>query len=158
MKLVARRDGRLAAGLVLALALAACSRKPPTATPEGSVHELVERFRRWRGDPADAKAVYALLSSSTRDNLAARAKRYGAASGKTIAPEAMLVPSRFVLQFEPVRYVAEVAGAFARVSVVGPLPADRAQVPCVFEENEWRVELGLPALAPVDVRPGLAPN
>jgi hypothetical protein len=158
VKLVLRRGGGLAIGLLLALSLGACSRKPPTATPEGSVHELVDRFRRWRGDPADAKAVHALLSSSTRDNLAARAKRYGAASGKTIAPEAMLVPSRFVLRFEPARYVAEVAGAFARVSVVGSRPEERAEIPCVFEESEWRVELALPALAPVDVRPGLAPN
>lgn len=145
-------------GLALALGLAACSRKPPTATPEGSVHELVDRLRRLRGDPADAEAVYALLSASTRDNLAARAKRYGAASGKTIAPEAMLVPSRFVLHFEPVSYVAQIAGAVARVLVVGPRPEERAEIPCVFEDNEWRVELALPALAPVDVRPGLAPN
>lgn len=151
-----RQARSLTAGL--ALVLAACSRKPPTATPEGSVHELVDRLRRLHGEPADAKAVYALLSSATRSNLAARAKRYGAASGKTIAPEAMLVPSRFVLRFEPTRYTARVAGGFAQVVVRGPQPEDRAEIASVFEEGEWRVELALPALAPVDVRPGLVPN
>jgi hypothetical protein len=143
---------------VLVLCVAACSRKPSTATPDGSVRELVDRMRRLHGDPADAKAVYALLSTSTQENLAARAKRYGAATGKTIAPEAMLVPSRFVLHFEPASYAVRVAGAFAQVSVVGPRPEDRAEIQCVFEEGEWRVQLALPAIAPVDKRPGLAPN
>src|SRR5260221_121889 len=104
--------------VALALASVACSRRPPNATPDGAVRELVERMVRVRGDPVDAKAVFDLLSKRARANLGARALRYSAASGKNIAPEAMLAPSRFVLRFEPQRYTAEIAGTYARVDVL----------------------------------------
>ena len=135
-------------------ALAGCGRRAPSATPDGSVRELVERMRRLRGDPGDAKAAYELLSRRSQQNLAARAQRYSAASGKAIAPEAMIVPSRFLLRFEPQRYSAQISGSFARVEVLGLLAGDRALVPCVFEEGGWRVDLSLPLLPPVQMRPG----
>jgi hypothetical protein len=138
----------------VALALAGCGRRAPSATPDGSVRELVERMRRLRGDPGDAKAAYELLSRRAQQNLAARAKRYSDASGKAIAPEAMIVPSRFLLRFEPQRYSAQISGVFARVEVLGLLAGDRALVPCVFEEGGWRVDLGPPPLPPVQMRPG----
>jgi hypothetical protein len=141
--------------VALFVVLAACSRKPPQATPEGAVRELVERMRRLQGDPADAKAVFELLSSKARSNLAARAQRYGAASGKTIAPEAMLVASRFVVRFEPQRFASRTAGAYALVEVTGASAAERAAIPCLFEEGVWRVDLALPPLPPVQKRPGL---
>lgn len=144
-----------AVAFAFALVLAACTHKPPQATPEGAVRELVERMRRLDGDPAAAKAVFELLSSKARENLTGRAQRYGAASGKTIAPEAMLAPSRFTLRFEPQRYTARTAGAYALVDVVGPSPADRAEIPCVLEEGQWRVDLALPPLPPVQKRPGV---
>jgi hypothetical protein len=147
--------------LLLAAALCAfapgCNRKPPNATPDGAVRELVERLRLVNGDPAAAKAAFELLSKRARGNLSERAQRYGAASGKTIAPEAMLVPSRFVLRFEPQRYAAQVSGNHALVEIVGLAPEDRAAVPCVFEDEAWRVDLALPPLPPVQVRPGSAP-
>jgi hypothetical protein len=140
--------------IALALALAGCGRRVPNATPDGAVRELVERLRRIRGDPADAKAAYALLSRRAQQNLAARAQRYSAASGKAIAPEAMIAPSRFLVRFEPQRYVAQISGSYARVDVLGLLAGERAQVPCVFEDAAWRVDLGLPPLPSVQVRPG----
>jgi hypothetical protein len=146
----------LACGLTLAL-LGGCGRRPPNATPDGSVRELVERLRRLHGDPADAKAVYDLLSKRARENLAARAQRYSAATGKAIAPEAMIVPSRFQLRFEPQRYVAQIVGVHALVEVSGLLPGDRAEVPCIYEDVAWRVDLVLPPLPPVQKRPGSEP-
>jgi hypothetical protein len=153
---VSPRSAGIAAvlGLALAIAVTGCGRKPATATPEGAVRELVDRMRRLQGDAADARAAYELLSKATQANLDARAKRYSAASGKTIAPEAMIAPSRFLLRFEPQRYAARTAGDRALVDVSGLLPGDRASVPCVFEDGGWRVDVPLPSLPPVQVRPG----
>lgn len=152
---VAARLALVFAFLVLAVGGAGgCSRRLPNATPDGAVRELVERLQRVHGDPSDAKAAYLLLSKRAQLNLTARAQRYSAASGKTIAPEAMIVPSRFLLRFEPQRFTAQIAGAHALVEVVGLLPQDRALVPCVFEDGAWRVDLALPALPPVQMRPG----
>src|SRR5438067_9563633 len=103
------------AAMVATVALAGCGRRAPNATPDGAVRELVERLRRVHGDPGDAKAAFDLLSKHTQSNLATRAQRYSAASGKTIAPEAMIAPSRFLLQFEPQRYTARIAGGYALV-------------------------------------------
>jgi hypothetical protein len=151
-----RRTGAVlaVACAVMAIALAGCSRRPPNATPDGAVRELVERMRRLHGDPTDAKAAFELLSRRAKDNLATRAQRYSAATGKAIAPDAMITPSRFLLRFEPQRYVAQVAGVHALVEVAGLLPEERAQVPCVYEEAAWRVDLALPPLPPVQKRPG----
>ncbi|AUX40814.1 hypothetical protein SOCE26_022150 [Sorangium cellulosum] len=153
----ASRLGRAAALVALsvaALVSAGCSRRPPDGTPDGAVRELVARLRQLHGDPADAKAVFELLSRRARDNLASRAQRYSAATGKAIAPEAMITPSRFLLRFEPQRYAAQISGAHALVEVAGLLPGERVQVPCVYEDAGWRVELALPALPPVQKRPG----
>lgn len=151
-----RRRALLALGCALACAsvISGCGRRQPHATPDGTVRDLVERLRRLQGDPADARAVYELLSKRARDNLATRAQRYSAATGKTIAPEAMIVPSRFQLRFEPQRYVAQIAGIHALVEVSGLLPGERAQIPCIYEESAWRVDLVLPSLPPVQKRPG----
>jgi predicted small lipoprotein YifL len=148
-------NARLPLLIVVGLvALAGCGRRAPSATPDGAVRELVERMRHINGDPGDARTAYALLSRRAKSNLTARAQRYSAASGKAIAPEAMIAPSRFLLRFEPQRYAAQISGAYARVDVVGLLASDRAQLACVLEDGAWRVDLGLPALPPVQMRPG----
>lgn len=153
------RAGAVALLLVaLGSGSAGCGRKPPTATPEGAVRELVDRMQSLQGSPADAQAAFALLSAETRDNLTQRAKRYSDASGKLIAPEAMIVPSRFALRFEPKRYTAQISGKIASVTVTGPLPTDRAELRCYLEDGQWHVDLRLPELPPVQVRPGLEPR
>lgn len=121
------------------------------------MRELVDRLRRVHGDPVDAKSAFELLSKRAQANLAVRAQRYSAASGKTIAPEAIIAPARFVLRFEPQRYVAQVAGGYALVEITGILASDRAQIPCVLEDGTWHVELALPPLPPVQMRPGSNP-
>jgi hypothetical protein len=143
--------------IVAAVALCGCGRRAPNATPDGAVRELVDRLRRVHGDPVDAKSAFELLSKRTQANLAVRAQRYSAASGKTIAPEAIIAPARFVLRFEPQRYAARLAGGYALVEITGILASDRAQIPCVLEDGAWRVELALPPLPPVQMRPGSNP-
>ncbi|WP_437769401.1 hypothetical protein WMF27_08580 [Sorangium sp. So ce281] len=157
----ARRPGArlVRAGVAIALSVAAlasagCNRRPPSGTPDGAVRELVARLRQLHGDPADAKAAFDLLSRRARDNLASRAQRYSAATGKAIAPEAMITPSRFLLRFEPQRYTTQIAGAHALVDIAGLLPGERVQVPCVYEDAGWRVDVTLPPLPPVQRRPG----
>jgi len=144
----------LPALLCACLALAGCGRRVPNATPDGAVRELVERMRRVKGDPADAKAAFEMLSKHSQENLVQRAKRYSDASGKAIAPEAMLAPSRFLLRFEPQRYVAQVSGAYAHVEILGLQADQRAKVPAIFEDGVWKVELVFPLLPPVQMRPG----
>jgi hypothetical protein len=143
-----------AAALIVGAATIGCGRRVPNATPDGAVRELVERLRLVNGDPADAKAVFVLLSKRAQANLVARAKRYSDASGKNIAPEAMIAPARVVLHLEPQRYTAKISGTYALVEVTGLLPEDRAQVSCIFEDEAWRVDLQLPPLPPVQMRPG----
>lgn len=147
---------RAAISLVLAVSASAatgCSSRSPSATPEGVVREFVERMRRVQGDPADAKAAFELLSTSAQANLKARAERYSAASGKAIAPEAMLVPSSFLLRFEPQRYHARISGTHALVEAQGLLPENRAQIPCIFEDERWKLDLPMPPLSPIQTRP-----
>jgi hypothetical protein len=147
-----------ARAVVLALALACatslgCRGRTPSATPDGAVRELVERMRRVQGDPADAKAAFELLSHGAQANLKTRAERYSAASGKPMAPEAMIVPSLFLLRFEPQRYSARISGTYALVEAQGLLPEDRAQIGCVFEDERWRIDLQIPPLSPITTRP-----
>jgi hypothetical protein len=149
------RASRLVAivGLPVALFAGGCDNRAPSATPEGAVREMVERMRRVQGDPADAKAAFELLSKNAQANLKARAERYSAASGKTIAPEAMIVPSFFLLRFDPQRYKAQISGTYALVEAQGLLPEERAQIPCVWEGERWRLDLPMPALPPIQTRP-----
>lgn len=141
----------------VSLPAGACAQRPLDATPEGTAREFVDRMRRVHGEPAEARGAFELLSRRARENLAERAARYGAASGKSIAPEAMIVPSRFSLRFEPQRYEPQVSGALAQVTVRGDLPEHEARIMCVLEDGRWRVDMALPSLPPVQQRPGSEP-
>jgi hypothetical protein len=141
-----------AAALALLL-LAGCTRKAPDATPEGAVRELVLAMKQIDGDPARAKEAFDLLAKDTRDNLVLRAERYGAASGKRIAPEQMIAPASFVERFEARDLQATISGKYAVVRASGLLAEERAEIPCVFEDGGWRVHIELPPLSPVETRP-----
>jgi hypothetical protein len=138
---------------VLASALAACAPPAPNATPEGASRTFFEQLARYEGAPEDAKRMLELLSKGARENLLERAQRYGAASGKSIAPERMIAPGAFLQRFEPVSYRAEIRGEHARVTVRGAAPEEQAIVPCVLEEGLWRLDVRLPHLPPLEVRP-----
>src|SRR5262249_5589293 len=103
----------------------------------------------------DEKSVFELLAKRAQENLAARAQRYSAATGKTIAPEAMIVPSRFALRFEPASLSSQIIGVHALVHVMGTTAEQSADVPCVFEDGAWRIAATLPALSPLQKRPGM---
>jgi hypothetical protein len=144
----------MVAGLLAIAALSACQRKPPDLTPEGAVRELLDRLDRIETDPTEARAVYELLSSPTKQNLIERARRASTTSGRDIPPQDMLAPGRFSLRFEPRKMHTRVADDRAVVDVTGIDPeTDRAEVPCVLEDGRWRIEIPLPPMAPVEKRP-----
>jgi hypothetical protein len=139
---------------ILALVLSACARKPADATPEGVVRELLDRIDRSLADPAEMHGVYELMSSSTKANLIERARRASTTSGREVSPEEMIAPGLFLLRFEPRRMLTRFGDEGAIVDVVGIDPEkDRAEVPCVLEDDRWRIEIRLPQLAPMDRRP-----
>ena len=140
--------------LCLLLALTGCDPQPRNTTPDGAVREFVVIMRQFDGNEQDAQAVFDLLSERAKKNLRARAERYGAASGKKIAPWAMLVPARMAQRFAPQAYAEQIVGKYALVDVIGVSPDQKAQVPCVLEDGLWRVDLVLPELPPIQRRPG----
>ena len=81
-------------------------------------------------------------------NLAERAKRASAVSGRKMAPEEMLAPSRFSLRFKPRHYQARIQGQWAVVTITGEAP-----VRLSLEELSRRVVLELPPLPPIQKRP-----
>ena len=133
--------------------LTACEDDDETRVPAEVVREFVELLHIYDGRPEDAQAIFNLLSERARANLTARAERYGAASGKKITAPAMIVPGWLTLRFVPQAYAAQVVGRYALVEVSGVRPTDRAQIPCIREEDHWRVDLALPELPPMITRP-----
>lgn len=131
-----------------------CSRKPPDATPEGAVRHLLEQMARAEANPAETRTVYDLLSSRTKANLVERARRATAATGREMLPHEMLAPARFSLRFDPVHMHARIAADRAVVDVTGIDPrTDHALVPCVLEDERWRVDIPLPPVVPLEHRP-----
>lgn len=147
---VGRRGALLAAlGLLLS-----CSRQQPEETPEGVIRAWIELMQKAHGDPAANLAAYGLLSRDSQENLEERARRATAATGRTMPPQEMLVPSRFNLRFAPREMKARVAGDRAVVEVTGAEPTvEHATVRCVREDGRWRVELMLPPLPAIEKRP-----
>ena len=145
-----------ASWLLLASILAAqsgCHTEPDPELPENLVREFVERMRRVHGDRVNARAAYDLLWSEARNNLAERAKRASALAGRKIAPEEMVVPSRFSLNYQPKTYTAEIQGEWASVVISGDDPAtQRNIVPVVRESGHWRVAIRFPLLPPIRKR------
>lgn len=137
----------------MVLVVAGCERRPVDDDPERVVAELIARLQRVHGDPAAARRAYDLLWAPAQQNLAERAKRTSALTGRKVAPEEMLAPSSFYLRFTPVRYAARVEAEWAEVTVFGEDSAThREQVRCVLEDGRWRVALSLPEPAPIQVR------
>jgi len=142
------------ASLLLLPALAGCEREAVDTRPEQVVEEFVARMQRVHGDPKAARAAYELLWAEARRNLAERAKRTSDVTGREVAPEEMLAPSRFSLKVTPKHYAATIDGDWALVRVRGEGPdASEHTVRCVLEDGRWRVVLELPPLAPIQQRP-----
>ena len=134
-----------------------CTPVPVNTTPEGAARDFIERLESFDGREDQAKVIYQRLSERSKANLKARSERYGAASGKKIEPWAMLVPARSRPRFIAHVFQAQIVGRHALVEVLGARPGEKAQVPCVFEDGSWRVDLVLPELNPLPQGPGHSP-
>lgn len=143
---------RIATALAL-LALLGCDARRVDATPESTVRELTERLRELHGDKDSASAAFELLSSATKESLTIRARRYGAASGKNIAPAAMLAPASYLERWPAHEMNTTIVGAHAMVELRGRTADERAEVRCVYEDGGWRVVIDLPLLPDVRVSP-----
>lgn len=137
----------------LSLGAAACEDEALDSDPARVVKELVARLGRAHGDAAASRAAYELLDREAQQNLAERAKRASALTGRNVAPEEMIAPSRFVPQFVPRRYEARVDGDRATVAILGSDPNQRREVTCHLDGQRWRAIIELPPLPPIQARP-----
>lgn len=143
---------------VVWLALVSCTPPQVDTSPVQVVQGFVERMRAVHGDPRKAQQAVELLWDGARENLEERARRATAAAGQPVTPGEMLVPSMFALNFEPRTFTEELRGDYARVTVLGRLPTEVAEVHCVRERGHWHVMVELPALAPIQLREGAEPT
>ncbi len=148
-----RRQCLLTFSLVVGTSVLGCEKESADERPERVVAEFVERMERVHGDPKAARAAYELLWAEGRNNLAERAKRASAVTGRKVAPEEMLAPTRFWLKFRPRRYSSRVQGNWAVVTVTGEAPrTQRHQIRCLMEDGRWKVVVELPLLPPIQRR------
>lgn len=130
------------------LAVGACSRAAPDATPEGAVRLWLEKMES-ADDGRAMKEAYQLLGPRARANLKERADRASRGQGRRFEPYEMLAEGRFGLRFRPKAMTSRIEGDDAYVDVKGDGPDERATVKCTREAAGWRVEPDLPdVLAP----------
>jgi hypothetical protein len=142
-----RRRARFVLALAAIVAVTpACSHAPPDATPESALRSWLDHMDAQTTDPREAKAAYALLGPTTRQNLDRRAERASQIEGHHVEPYEVLAEGRFALRFRPKRFTTTLEGQAAVVEVTGAAPTDTARMRCVKEGKGWRVELTLPEL------------
>jgi len=133
-----------ALGLLLCLG---CGRSPDS--PVAVVRDFLDAMARSRDQNQAMIEAYGLLDSAARDALKRRADRARSLSGRPYEPFQMLAQGRFKLNFAPAvpRGMHErVDGERAVVTVVGVKPDQRAEVPLVRENGQWRIHIDIPPM------------
>ncbi len=135
-----------ACALSLALSLATgCSRDADPATPADTVGAFASAVEASASDSTARRRVYSLLSKRAQASLEGRAARASQVSGRAFEAWEMLAPgrARMLLQYDPSATSTRVAGTRAVVTARGRA-GGVADVPLVFEEGKWRIDLALP--------------
>ena len=134
--------------VLLLIALSACSRREPDATPEGVVRLFIEKMESSSDDTHAMREAYGLLGPKARTNLKDRAERASRGQGRRFEPYEMLAEARFGLRFRPKTMTSRIEGEEAFVDVLGNGPDEKATVHCTRESGAWRVEPDLPDATP----------
>jgi hypothetical protein len=147
---------RAIASVLLLLLWLGCGRSPDS--PVAVVRDFLDAMERSRDESQAMVEAYGLLDSTARQALKRRAERARSLSGRPYEPFQMLAQGRFKLNFAPAvpRGMHErVDGDRAVVTVVGVKPDQRAEVPLVRENGQWRIRIDIP---PMRNEPGGAPK
>ena len=134
---------------VLLLGLCACSSAPSDETPSGALLMFLGAMERSDWNQEALREAYALLSADAREALEERAEMANALSGRDFEPWQMLAQGRFRLRFAPRQdggLSERIDGDRAVVVVTGSRDGERAEVPMVLEDGEWRVDLDIPPM------------
>lgn len=138
-----------ALALIVALTIASgCAREGEPATPADTVGAFASAVEASASDTTARRRVYALLSHRAQESLEARAARASQVSGRAFEAWEMLAPgrARMLIQYDPSATSTRVAGTRAVVTARGRA-GGVADVPLVFEEGRWRIDLALPPAA-----------
>ncbi len=136
--------------LVLLTALG-CEERPAPRGPDVVVQELLRDLRSVHGNPEAGAKVVELLWKPARDNLAERAARASALSGRELGPGEMLAPSWLSLGLVPDHFEWRRDGDWAEVRV-SSADGRSMSTRCALEDGDWKVALELPALPPIRQR------
>lgn len=132
--------------MLLGTWLAACSRAPADATPEGALRTWIDKMEIGAEDPDAMREAFRLLGPRARANLKERAERASRGQGRRYEPYEMLAAGRFALNFRPKSMASRIQGDHAVVDVRGEGPDEHAEVQSVREADGWRLEPELPEL------------
>jgi len=136
---------------VAALLLCACQEEAESKGPDAVLMEWISAMRQVHGEESAGSRVVELLWKPARDNLKERARRASALSGRELSYGEVLAPSWFALHIIPERSEVRIDGDWAEVTLISE-SGERSQARCRREDDEWRVALELPPLAPIRQR------
>jgi hypothetical protein len=115
-------------------------------SPSETLKQFLAAMDQSASDDRALKAAYELLASPAQKALETRAARVKSLAGQSLEPWQMLAQGRFRLRFSPAsrRGMREtIDGDRATVTVTGTGPDERADVPLVRENGQWRLSLVL---------------
>ena len=138
-------------GLGLLVLVGGCREESVAPGPEAVLSQFVHVMGGVHGDPVMGEKAVALLWKPARDNLAERARRASALSGRNVALGEMIAPSWFALHLVPDHYETRLDGNWAEVTAVAR-DGSHVKSRLVEEGGQWRVALELPPLSPIRQR------